>query len=240
MGINWLVLVGLQSHGLHPTWDHSPDPLLAACHVTGSLKAPRLPPRPEAFCSDLVAQRGREACVWLAPPPAWAGGAFVSARGQGELAGEGPVLFLTPAVVYSLWKGREGNSLTAALAPYLGPLTALQISLLASTFSRLCSQETYRGGDLGVGRCCWLRGACLAATQAGEICWGCCLSSTCLPAEANPAGLHSLLSTEAACKQANPFTRAACELLNQLNLSLKPACWLHPHAPQKSLLRRDG
>lgn len=89
----------------------------------------------------------------------------MSARGQGELAGEGPVLFLTPAVVYSLWKGREGNSLTAALAPYLGPLTALQISLLASTFSRLCSQGTYRGGDPGLGRCCWLCGACLAATR---------------------------------------------------------------------------
>lgn len=66
--------------------------------------------------------------------------------------------------VYSLWKGREGNSLTAALAPYLGPLMALHISLLASTFSGR-SQGMCRGGDPGLERRCWLCGACLAATQ---------------------------------------------------------------------------
>lgn len=65
--------------------------------------------------------------------------------------------------VYSLWKGREGNSLTAALAPYLRPLKALQVSLLASMFSGQHSQGMCRGGDSGLVRRCRLCGACLAA-----------------------------------------------------------------------------
>lgn len=60
-------------------------------------------------------------------------------------------MFLPPLLcVYSLWKGQEGNSLMAAPAPYLAPLMALRVPLLASTFSWLCTQGMCGGGDMGL------------------------------------------------------------------------------------------
>ena len=71
-------------------------------------------------------------------------------KGTRRAGGRGTCPVPSPCCyVYSLWKGREGNSLTAALAPYLGPLKALQVSLLASMFSRPCSQGICRGGTWG-------------------------------------------------------------------------------------------
>lgn len=82
--------------------------------------------------------------------------------------GEGPVLFLPPLLcVYSLWKGQEGNSLMAAPAPYLAPLTALRVPLLMSTFSGLRTQGTRGGGDMQPAVLLWAVGPLVAVWSWG-------------------------------------------------------------------------
>lgn len=84
--------------------------------------------------------------------------------------GEGPVLFLPPLLcVYSLWKGQEGNSLMAAPAPYLAPLTALPVPLLMSTFSGLRTQGTCGGGDMQPAVLLWAVGPLVAVWSWGDL-----------------------------------------------------------------------
>lgn len=84
--------------------------------------------------------------------------------------GEGPVLFLPPLLcVYSLWKGQEGNSLMAAPAPYLAPLTALRVPLLMSTFSGLRTQGTRGGGDMQPAVLLWAVGPLVAVWSWGDL-----------------------------------------------------------------------
>lgn len=87
--------------------------------------------------------------------------------------GEGPVLFLPPLSCLLPVEGLGRKQPLAAPAPYLGPLAALGVSLLVSTFSA-CSQGTCGGGDRGLGALVAV-GPAWQLHGAGGICWVCCL-----------------------------------------------------------------
>lgn len=89
--------------------------------------------------------------------------------------GEGPVLFLPLLLCLLPVEGLGRKQPLAAPAPYLGPLAALRVSLLVSTFSA-CSQGTCGGGDRGLGALLAV-GPAWQPHGAGGICWVCCLLS---------------------------------------------------------------